>query len=292
MTDYAHLDPALRSLAGMSQRERIERIRADRWVDYPRAREALDRLDELFLFPKRARMPNLLIFGPSGMGKTMIVEKFARAHPPVFDAAIGVHRKPVIVLQMIPSPDEGRFYHRLLAVIGAPPPTRATLGQLETQALFLLKEISPRMLVIDEVQNLMAGSNREQRRMLNLLRFLGNELRIPLVCLGSHEARDAIRGDAHLNSRFDPFGLPPWRYDADFRGLMGSLLRTLPLRAPTEFGESALKRIVEVTGGVTSAIFRLTTDLAIEAIASGAERITPADIFERRVTPPTPELVS
>jgi hypothetical protein len=222
----------------------------------------------------------------------MIVEKFARAHPPVFDAAIGVRRKPVIVLQMIPSPDEGRFYHRLLAVIGAPPPTRATLGQLETQALFLLKEINPRMLVIDEVQNLMAGSYREQRRMLNLLRFLGNELRIPLVCLGSHEARDAIRGDAHLNSRFDPFGLPPWRYDADFRGLMGSLLRTLPLRAPTEFGESALKRIVEVTGGVTSAIFRLTTDLAIEAIASGAERITPADIFERRVTPPTPELVS
>ncbi|MGO9773561.1 MAG: TniB family NTP-binding protein [Roseiarcus sp.] len=37
--------------------------------------EALDRLDELFLFSKRARMPNLLIFGPSGMGKTMIVEK-------------------------------------------------------------------------------------------------------------------------------------------------------------------------------------------------------------------------
>src|SRR5208283_5167163 len=84
MTEYAHLDPALRRLADLSQRERIERIRVDRWVDYPRAREALDRLDELFLFPKRARMPNLLIFGPSGMGKTMIVEKFARAHPPVF----------------------------------------------------------------------------------------------------------------------------------------------------------------------------------------------------------------
>ena len=28
MTEYAHLDPALRSLADLSQRERIERIRA------------------------------------------------------------------------------------------------------------------------------------------------------------------------------------------------------------------------------------------------------------------------
>lgn len=107
-----------------------------------------------------------------------------------------------------------------------------------------------------------------------------------------HAGVNVIRGDARLNSRFDPFGLPPWRYDADFHGLMGSLLRTLPLRAPTELGESALKRIVEVTGGVASAIFRLTADLAVEGIASGAERITPTDIFERRVASPTPELAS
>ncbi|MGB3386509.1 MAG: TniB family NTP-binding protein [Pseudaminobacter sp.] len=289
MTDYTHLDPAMQELAGLPDQARIEEVRADRWIDYPRAREALIRLDELLLFPKRARMPNLLIFGASGMGKTMIIEKFMRAHPPVFDAVTGIRHKPAIVVQMIPSPDEGRFYHRLLAVIGAPPPSRATLGQLETQALRLLKEIDPRMLVIDEVQNLLAGSNREQRRMLNLLRFLGNELRIPLVCLGSHEARDAIRGDAHLNSRFDPYGLPSWRNDAEFQGLIGSLFRALPLRLPSELGEVALKRIVDASGGVTSAIFRLVTDLAVEAIGNGTERITSQAILSHRVAQPAPE---
>lgn len=289
MTDYAHLDPAMQGLAGLPDHERVERVRADRWIEYPRARAALARLDDLLLFPKRARMPNLLIFGASGMGKTMIIEKFVRTHPPVFDAVSGIRRRPIIVVQMIPSPDEGRFYHRLLALIGAPPPTRATLGQLETLALRLLKDIDPRMLVIDEVQNLLAGSNREQRRMLNLLRFLGNELRVPLVCLGPHEARDAIRGDEHLNSRFDPHALPPWRNDADFHGLIGSLFRALPLRLPSDLGEGALKRIVDVTGGITSAIFRLATDLAIEAINSGAERITSPAVFNHQVAQPLPE---
>lgn len=69
MSDYPHLDPALRSLADLSAPERIERIRADRWIDYPRAREALARLDELFFHPKRARMPNLLIFGDSAWAR-------------------------------------------------------------------------------------------------------------------------------------------------------------------------------------------------------------------------------
>ena len=100
-----------------------------------------------------------------------------------------------------------------------------------------------------------------------------------------------IRGDAHLNSRFDPHGLPSWRYDEDFQGLIGSLIRALPLRSPSELGEGALKRILEATGGITSAIFRLITDLAVEAIGSGAERITAPAIFNRRIASPAPEAV-
>ena len=281
-TDHPHLDPAVRPFAELGERDRIDFLRVDRWIDYPRAHRALDTLEELLLFPKRARMPKFLIFGASGMGKTMIIEKLVRAHPSSFDENTGIHRRPVVVVQMVASPDEGRFYHRLLSVIGAPPPTRATLGHMETQALRLLHEIAPRMLVIDEVQNLIAGTYRERRRMLNLLRFLGNELRIPLVCLGSHEARDAIRGDAHLNSRFEPFGLPPWRHGAEFQGLIGGLLRSLPLRLPSELTDRALKHLVDVNGGVTASIFRRVTDLATAAILDGTERITPAAILEQR----------
>lgn len=109
MTVYPHLDP-VQAYADLPERERIEHMRVDRWVDYPRARQALNRLEELLAFPKRARMPNLLIFGASGMGKTMIIEKFVRANPPSFDERSGINHRPVIVVQMVASPDEGRFY--------------------------------------------------------------------------------------------------------------------------------------------------------------------------------------
>lgn len=188
-------------MAVLGADERVRKIRADRWIRYPRAQHALAKLEELIAFPQRARMPNLLIVGASGMGKTMIVEKFARDHPAHFDATKGVEHMPVIVVQMVSGPDEARFYKRILAAIGAPEPPRGTLGRLESLVLRLLSEIQPKVLVIDEVHSLQAGTVREQARFLNMLRFLGNELRIPLVCVGTQQARNALRTDEQLVRR-------------------------------------------------------------------------------------------
>ncbi|MCI4680753.1 TniB family NTP-binding protein [Rhodoblastus acidophilus] len=284
--DFGHLFPASRPTAALGAEERIRKIRADRWIRYPRAQHALTKLEELIAFPQRARMPNLLIVGASGMGKTMIVEKFARDHPTHFDATKGVEHMPVIVVQMVSGPDEARFYKRLLAAIGAPEPPRATLGRLESLVLRLLIEIQPRVLVIDEVHSLRAGTVREQARFLNMLRFLGNELRIPLVCVGTQQARNALRTDEQLVRRFEAFTLPPWRNDEDFAGLIGSLLRTLPLRRPSEINDRALKRIVEATGGITAGIFSLMTKLAIAALESGEERILGGNVEDPRILSP------
>ena len=227
-------------------------------------------------------MPNLLIVGASGMGKTMIVEKFARDHPAYFDAVNGLKHMPVVIVQMVSGPDEARFYKRLLAAIGAPEPPRPTLGLLESVALRLLHEIRPGMLVIDEVHSLQAGTVREQARFLNMLRFLGNELRIPLVCVGTQQARNALRTDDQLVRRFEAFALAPWRNDEDLAGLIGSVLRTLPLRRRSAFGDRALQRLVEATGGITAGIFALMTRLAVAAIVSGAERIDGAAVEDKR----------
>ncbi|WP_435826556.1 TniB family NTP-binding protein [Nonomuraea dietziae] len=43
---------------------------------------------------------------------------------------------------------------------------------------------------------------------LNLPRFLGNELRIPLVGAGTRDADLAIRSGGQLENRFAPFVLP------------------------------------------------------------------------------------
>jgi len=137
--DFDHLFASSRPIAALSADERLRRIRSDRWINYPRGQQALAMLEDLIAFPQRARMPNLLIVGESGMGKTMIVEKFARDHPTHYDAVNGLKRMPVVIVPMVSGPDEARFYKRLLAAIGALEPTRPTLGALENVALRVLQ---------------------------------------------------------------------------------------------------------------------------------------------------------
>lgn len=142
-----------------------------------------------------------------------------------FDDTTGRLHMPVVALQMVSGPDETRFYRRILAAVGSPEPPRATLAVLESLALRLLTELRPKMLVIDEIHSLQAGTIREQARFLNMLRFLGNELRIPLVCVGTGQARNALRTDDQLVRRFEAFALSPWQEGADFTGMMSTLMR-------------------------------------------------------------------
>lgn len=53
-----------------------------------------------------------------------------------------------------------------------------------------------------------------------------------------------------------------------------AIIRNLPLRQPTVLSARAVRKILQVTDGITSRIFRMLNDLAIEAIETGAERIT------------------
>ena len=68
-------------LAEESSESRIRRIRTDRWGTYRRAGSRAA-MEDLLTFLKCTCMPNLLLAGPTNSGKTMIVEKFRRSHPP------------------------------------------------------------------------------------------------------------------------------------------------------------------------------------------------------------------
>lgn len=80
--DLSHLHESTRRVARLPAAERLAHARADRWIGYTRAVQAVARLEELLAWPGKQRMPNLLLIGPTNNGKSMIVEKFRRSHPP------------------------------------------------------------------------------------------------------------------------------------------------------------------------------------------------------------------
>ncbi|MBB5498780.1 hypothetical protein HDG37_002994 [Paraburkholderia sp. MM5384-R2] len=64
------------------------------------------------------------------------------------------------------------------------------------------------MLVVDEIHHLLAGSYREQRASLNLLKFHANDLQISMVLVGTRDAVLALQTDAQMISRYTPFRSP------------------------------------------------------------------------------------
>lgn len=270
--DLAHLHPAYREAARLPSAERVHRIRADRWIGYPKAVAAVERLEMLFDWPRKQRMPNLLLIGPTNNGKSMIVERFRRQHPPLTEA--DRESIPVLCMQMPSEPSTLRFYTAMLAALGAPLRPRQRLAEVERLALSLLREVGVRMLVIDELHNVLAGPGGTRREFLNLLRFLGNELRIPLVGVGTREAYLAVRSDDQLENRFEPFILPTWDAGGETRSLLASFAASFPLHAPSFIDtEDMAQYLLARSEGTIGELARLLTAAAVAAVESGEERI-------------------
>ena len=272
--DPGHLAPVTAALLRCSDAERIAAMREERWITYPRARCSLELLNDVLARPRTTRMPGLAIYADSGMGKTMLMERFRRAHPAAFDSQERRLMTPVLAMQMASHPTERRFYGQLLTAIGVPFAPRATVLDLEIQALRNLRRMEVKLLMLDEVHNILAGSAKEQRIMLNLLRYLSNELQISLVCLGVAEARQAVGGDVQLARRLDELLLPRWQGDEEFQELVVAIVRHLPLKEKSQISARALRHVLQLTDGLTAGIFSLFNALAIEAVASGAECIS------------------
>jgi hypothetical protein len=275
--DYAHLHPSVRHLADEDTRSRIRRIRTDRWIGYARAEAVLAALDDLLSFPTRTRMPNLLLVGPTNNGKTMIVEKFRRAHPGTAAAGSddGIALLPVVKAQMPPGPDEGRFFGAILDALGMPFSPRDRIATKQDTAVRVMRATGARMLVIDQLHNVLSGSAMQQRRLLNLLRWLGNELQIPLVGVGTAEALRAIRSDDQLVNRFEPHPLPLWSDDDAYRRLLNTLEAVLPLRKPSHLADSALAgRILSASEGVLGEMIAVIIRAAVLAVDTGKEAIS------------------
>jgi hypothetical protein len=285
MNDLSHLNREAVALTALGNSERIRAIYEDRWIDYSRATFLLEALNGVLARPRTTRMASVAIYADSGMGKTMLMQHFLTLHKASFNRAARCEQSPVLSLQMVSRPSERRFYTQILDVIGAPPNPRISLADLEIIALRMLRHIDLKMLLIDETHNILAAAYSEQRAMLNLLRFLSNELRVSVVCFGAADAKEAISGDAQLARRFQEYEIPRWEANEEFQALVVAILRNLPLRQPSILSTRALKRVLQISDGITARIFSILQEVAIQAIRSERECIT--DELIANIQPPS-----
>jgi hypothetical protein len=287
--DYPHLLPHVRVLAAAVAEERILSLSGGHcWIGYPRAQAAITRLESLFAEPPSLRPHNMLVVGPSNNGKSMIAERFRRLHPSYTSPDSHHEVIPVLVMQMPASPTIRRFYAAVLSALGSPLTTYSATDVREQMALRLMQKVGLRLLVIDELHNVLSGKTGQQREVLNVLRYIGNELRLPIACLGTREAYLAIRSDDQLENRFEPFPLPRWDNDADLGRLLASFEAILPLREPSDLSSPALRALIlRRSEGTIGEISMLLNAAARLALSMGRERIDTTIIAEVSYHPPS-----
>ena len=279
MSDLSHLAEDYRERATWADEERIAWIRMDRWLGFPKAETVRKTLDAMLRYPPRTRMPCLLIYGQTGMGKSRIVERFEAENPRGFNDTTGTATIPVVAVQLPPQPTDGEFYGEVLEKLGAGFASRGDVQRARQLTRRIMGQVGARMLILDEINHMLACTPRQQRVFLNTLRYLANDLQIPLVCTGNHEARAALLTDAALAERFDAVELVRWQNDEPFRLLMVTLAAILPLRKPSQLEEERCRTaILDLCDGNTGRIFRLVETLAVRAIENGTERIEVGDL--------------
>ena len=119
----------------------------DRWVRYPVGDAGLRRLQELIA--ARVRMPCMLIYGVSGAGKTMLLEKFQRDHLKTCEERSG--RRTVVSAELPPVPLLRSLYAEIIRSLSADVSPTMRLHELEIWAIGMLQHAAPRMLLIDEI---------------------------------------------------------------------------------------------------------------------------------------------
>jgi len=193
-----HLTEEARALLELSDELRIRELKNGPWIGYPRSEELLAALEDLLHHPPSHRMPNMLIIGKTNNGKTAVAQTFLSLHKPNYDPTAEADDIPVLYIQAPPVPDERRFNAALLDRLRVPHKVNERADRMLFQLLAVMPRLGVKMLMIDEIHHILAGNMQKQRAFLNVLKYIGNELQVPIVALGTGDALFALQTDAQL----------------------------------------------------------------------------------------------
>lgn len=273
MSDLSHLLPEAAECLDKPKPERLAFCRADRWVAYPRAKEALEALDDLIVYPRNLRPNNVLIVARAGNGKSSILHRFATRHPTIVTEK-GKPVSPVVRIEMPESPTESEVWSLILYALGIGHRELDKAESKKRQAKDALHYANVRVLAIDELNNVtLAG--KEGVMILAGIRSLSNELRLAIAAAGTQAAINALNLDPQLKTRFEPIGLPKWKLNRNYLSLLAAYEKLLPLAKPSHLiGRELATCIYKMAGETIGQNVKLLRKAASVAIQQGTECIT------------------
>lgn len=276
MKNNEHLNnllPIVREKLNLSKEDRIQFILEEKWITYPNAKEILDKLEFLYKHPKKSRMPCMLIVGETNNGKTSIINKFLKEHLP-YEA----EESTITPILSVVTPETGSisdFFSKILQNLCVPYRNGDKINKKRELIDHYFKICEIKMLIVDEIHNILIGAVSKQQAFMNSLKNLSTELQIPIIIVGIPNALHATNTDPQINNRFKPVALKKWQFDRNYLSLLASLEKILPLENASNLysNKELAEYIFDTSEGYIGEIIELINTASIYAIDNNLEKI-------------------
>lgn len=259
----------------------FQRIFAPCYIDYPQGRTVLKRFRQTYLQPKSYRPQCCLLIGEPAAGKTTLARQFLRSVNPEINGTEEAKRMPAVYVQSPPKADAAALYSNILKNVGAPFQPHWQIARKQDQVLQILTRLGTRLLIVDELHAMLAGHLSDRSVYMNVLKFLSNELQIPLIGIGTKDVNRAIQTDQQFGNRFEPIVLSPFKADKDYVRFMIQVCKHAEFEGFEVLQDKDLvRRIHTMTGGSVGETWRFLSRLIHYAETEGSGRFT-ADILDK-----------
>jgi hypothetical protein len=283
---FEHLTERARQALALSVQERENYMNRDHWIGYACADGILDNLEKLLQGPRVERMPCRMIYGATNNGKSRIVKKFKKAHLS-YETEEGLV-VPVVLIKDIGEASVRGLYNNIIDEFGFPNNPSDQPEKLEFRAYKLLVHYKTRILMLDEFNAIAQDTPVRQRRFMEKLRVLSNNLKISVVGAGTDEAFNATRQNKQFSNRFKPLPVDIWSEGDQWTAFLMAIEQLLPLPEPSYIYDDRFARLILAQSeGTLGDALTLIREMASYAMNANKNNITPDMIAQIGWVPPS-----
>ena len=248
------------------------------WINYPVAARILAYLNDRTYDCPSQRPEGMLIVGDADNGKTLILQKLKSELQARATTDTGVIRIPLVLIQAPVGASRREFYGSLARAMHLPEIDRYPAARLRQRTIDAMRDAGTRAIAVDELHHLIAGGEARKRVIVDDLKYISNELGIPVFGAGTDRALMAISRDDQYLSRMPPIMIPPWEFNRPFLSLLTSLELALGIPSHGLVNPNTAELIHKHSRGLIGRIVRIAKAAWMEAKLRNSQTITEDDV--------------
>jgi replication-associated recombination protein RarA len=262
--DFLHVIESKRQWVNRSNSDRIKIINKTIWIQTPFSTGILNRVERILTVDGDAAAPCMLVYGPSGVGKTAIVERMKH------------HRFLTSVNLLFMEYDKNSakgFFPQLAKALDLPGAEIRASDSIIRKALALR---GIKAIVVDDLHDIaLAAQNVQKTNLAQIRSLVEGKNSISIIAFGIEGTAIALKSDSQLESRFTLVEFKPWGEDEDFVRFIETIESHLPLQRPSNLSDLKLRTYLrEKSKGNTRTLLKIIRHAAIYAICKETEAIT------------------